>query len=216
MIVYVGCYSGDRDRALRVAELARQCSGNHDVRVVFRENSGEIPSLGVRVSTAGWPSSCTGMFKAFVASLEVGSVFLNLEPDAVLTRRTALDELQVESDGLAARWPSHCVLGHWKSPPYTPNAPVEHVSGSAVYRVTPELKKAVASVPGNRAWDLDLFFGRRLGFESASNTDLIRCFWGRTAWAPDLLRHFPRAALIHGDKSGVLLEHCESVVSQPV
>ena len=213
MQVYVGCYPGDIHLAERVAETARRCEGGHEVRIIQRDVNGFIPSLGpdVKVSTQGWPVTCTSMFKAFVASLRIGTMFLNLEPDAVLTRTSALNELEDEMSRVRRKWDRICMMGHWKTPPVTPDAPVEHLSGSSVYYVTPEFKDAVSKVLITKPWDLDLFFGEKLQPDQGCNTDLIRCLWRRDL-KPRVLRDFPRAALIHGDKQGALLRHVEQTV----
>ena len=219
MIVMVPCWSGDEALAARVAHLARACDGDHDIRIIKREDDGRIPALRTTVTANAWPAAPTAVMKSIVASLPDGAVFLNLEPDAVLTRGCALDQLETAFHRLRSKWPRSCVMGHWKSPPNTPHAPVEHISGSAVYCVTPRFRQAMAKANPMRPWDLDLFFRNLLQPDEGCDTPLIRCLWGRAAEfrsARMMLDRYPHAVLIHGDKSGGLLTEIEVDISSAV
>ena len=223
MLVIVPCHTDDLPMASRVASLANACSGDHEVWMIQRMANGytvfhttaDVPAAFYeRKVPAGWPAGPTATFKFAVDRVSPGAVFLWLEPDAVLTRHSALDELERAFDQSIARTGGPrsrlCAMGHWKAPPHTPAATVEHMSGCSVYRATPEFRRAVEGVPTPVAFDLKLFSSGRLRPDMATDTDLVRCFYGFADVGKWALRKNPRAALIHGDKTGALLSHMES------
>lgn len=224
MLVIVPCHTDDLMMASRVAATANACAGDHDIWIVQRMANGftifhttaDIPVQFVeRKVPTGWPAGPTATFKFVCERVAVNEVFLWLEPDAVLTRRSALNDLADEFESAMAKTGPRtrmCAMGHWKTPPHTPAATVEHMSGCSVYRATPEFKRAAASIPTPTAFDLKLFNSGRLRPDMAVDTDLIRCFYGYADVGKWALRKFARAALIHGDKTGTLLGHVEGSV----
>lgn len=206
MIVAVMSHVGDEIMAGLVADLARRCDGAHDVRRYHRNYDGVIDALpGVTIRQRQWPGVCTETFKAVIASVPDGELVLNLEPDAVLTRPSALFEIERAVHRQRQRFPDAMVFGHWKTPPGTENAPVEHMSGCSVYRVCPELRDALGRVSNSASWDLCLFFRDYLQPGDGIDIPEIRCLWGVPIMPSRTLRDYASAALIHGDKSGGLL-----------
>ena len=212
MKVLICCWDGDADHAEGVAEMAAQCEGDHEIIVAKRSQDGHVMPFGIWVSGRGWPRSCSEQFIGSLNAIGLGQTVLMLEPDAVLTRPSALNELESEFEAYRAKWPRICVMGHWKTPPFTDLAPLEHYSGSSVYRTSPELLRALSRVRRHRAWDLDLFFYNRLQPDQGVNTYKIRCLWGRHKIDARTLTEFPDAALIHGDKTGGLRRHLMQTV----
>lgn len=205
MIVTVMSHAGDESAAIEVVDMARRCSGAHDVRHHHRLADGTVDGLpGVVIRSRVWPAVCTETFKAVVASMPDGALMLNLEPDAVLTSPGALDAIEARARAVLARWPDVLVMGHWKVPGVTANAPVEHMSGSSVYVCTPMLKEAVASCCPIKSWDLELFFRDILRPGDGVDIPEIRCLWGVPFLPRKVLADYPSAALIHGDKTGGL------------
>jgi len=206
MMVRVMSHAGDEEMAGEVVEVARRCSGDHDVQRLHRDADGNVDGLpGVTLVQRNWPAVCTEMFQALVRSVPDGTLLLNLEPDAVLTSIDALDRIERAVQNHLRRWPDLLVLGHWKTPPVTPQAPVEHMSGCSVYVCTPALKEAIASCSVLKSWDLELFFRDILQPGEGMDLPEIRCLWGTPIMPRRVLDDYPLAALIHGDKSGGLL-----------
>ena len=224
MLVIVPCHTDDLAMASRVAAMANACEGGYEVWIVQRMANGftifhttaDIPVQFVeRKVPSGWPAGPTATFKFAVERMALNETFIWLEPDAVLTRRTALVELFAEfavKRAIAGMNGRLCVMGHWKTPPHTPAATVEHMSGCSVYMATPEFKRAVASIPTPTAFDLKLFHSGRLRPDMGVDTDMIRCLYGFADVGKWALRKYARAALIHGDKTGALLGHVEASV----
>lgn len=224
MNVVVPCWKGDAYVASWIADLARSCSGLHTVHLVTRGDvdvsivttvAGGSP-VESRVKADGipkdaWPAGPNWMFRWVLEQMvdRMSPIlgpdsFLWLEPDAVLTRRSALDEIQDAWSAALRSNPRLARMGHWKTPPETPLAPVQHMSGSAVYAVTPELVALAGKCPPSRPFDLDAFFYKgRLRPDQGRDTKLIRCFYGLDAGVIE--RYYERlhagAALIHGDKT---------------
>jgi|GEM_PF-3387781 len=216
MIVVIPSWMGDFAMAHELANLAGQCAGDHSILRYHRQDDGYVvqckdddgPEITVgKAWSGGWPRSCTSMFKLIMRDMPVNSPVLWLEPDAVLTRPSALNELDELCQSRKPFDLKRCVFGHWKVPGFTPDAPVEHYSGCSVYVTTPELLDAVERVNPNKSWDLELFNRRKLPVHRGYPTSLIRCLWHRDGppIEPDVLEKYPEACVIHGDKRGVLL-----------
>lgn len=232
MRVWIPCFDGDVDRANRLVRVVERCNRVTCIQRWYRvgtsvllstyarRTSGDVHvettgDSGALVRADGWPYSCTSMFAEYIKSQPIGTIFTLLEPDAVPTRKTAFAELAVEFD--KHNWVRYLngirpasVMGHWKVPGVAHGATVAHMSGVSVYRVTPELKSAAERLHAAKPWDLQMFFRRLLSPIDGIPTNLIRCFWGTPVGVGSISAN-KEAAVIHGDKTGRLLDHVEGM-----
>lgn len=212
MIVLCPSHNGDSGLARQVEKTARLCARErrHQVIPVFSQPDGIVKDFDFCVRPKAGPMTCNHLISGMIWRLPLNSLFLWLEPDSVLMRESALDELEDGFNAELKKKPELCLFGHDKRDQFQR---LKHIAGPAVYRITPRLRDVFGVISHKRPHDVEIS-KYLIDTEFSAHTDLIRCVWHfeiepyLAHYNKDvelLRRSHPEAAMIHGIRDASLL-----------